>query len=246
MLKGEDTRWFRNGNIFLSSDEMSQIPVYDQIDLFARSDLHRLLSTGFRYPTPEIFKIFQKGEFLDEIMYDISSITRLNKIMAEHAEHVKDDMKGMTLAELEIKFTQTFDSGIPVPPCPLYEGVYSGKPRSMIMLDVSEFYNYFGLRMSREEGKREFPDHICAELEFLHFLTYNEASSSGDEETLKGYLLAHRDFLERHMVQWVPEFCLRLQNSAGLPFYAWLAQITSQLITCELEMLNEVLQEFNC
>ncbi len=181
--------------------------MYDHRDPIVRSSLYKLLSIGFRYPTPEIFKIFQNGEFLDV-------------------------MKGMTFVDLEIQFTRTFDAGNPVPPCPPYEGLYCGKPRSMVMLEVSEFYNCFGLRMSQEGGKREFPDHISAELEFLHFLAFKEAQAmeTGDEEKHKGYLLAQKDFLERHLSRWVPEFCLRVQNSAGAPFYDLLARITSRFI----------------
>ena len=208
-----------------------------------RSNLYKLLSTGFHYPTPEIFKTFQNGEFLDELMYNISLIPELNALMPEYshmAEHEKDDMKGMTLAEFEIEFTRTFDAGTPVPLCSPYEGYYCGRPRSMVMLEVSEFYNFFGLRMSQEEGKREFPDHICAELEFLHFLTFKEEETLREDkgEELKGYLLAQKDFLERHLIQWIPEFCLKLQSSASLPFYACLAQITSRFIYSEFELMT--------
>ncbi len=110
------------------------------------------------------------------------------------------------------------------------------------MLEVSKFYDCFGLRVSREEGRREFPDHISIELEFLHFLTYKEAHAVGtdDEEMLRGYLLAQKDFLERHLMQWVPEFCLKLQNSASMPFYAQLAQIMSRFIACEFELLLQL------
>jgi len=195
------------------------------------SHLYKLLSTGFRYPTPQLFGTFQNGEFLDELMCNISPT-----IMAKNAHLVKqakDVVEGITLAEFEMNFTRTFDAGAPVPPCPPYEGHYCEKPRSIVLLEVSEFYNCFGLSMSQENGKREFPDHISAELEFLHFLTYNETTAAGDE--LSGYLLAQKDFLERHLMQWVPGFRNKLQNS---PFYFQLAEITLLFITCEFELLN--------
>ena len=47
-------------------------------DPIIRSNLYKLLSIGFRYPSPESFKTFQNGEFLDELMYNISSILGLN------------------------------------------------------------------------------------------------------------------------------------------------------------------------
>jgi len=209
-------------------------------DTINSSRLYKLLSTGFRYPTPELFETFQNGEFLDELKHNISSIPTL---MAKHAlliKQAKDAVEGMALAEFETEFTRTFDTGAPVPPCPPYEGHYCDKPRSIVLLEVSEFYNCFGLSMSQENGKREFPDHISAELEFLHFLTYNETIAMGDEKKLSGYLLAQKDFLERHLMQWIPGFRNKLQNS---PFYFQLAEITLLFITCEFELLTANLQK---
>ncbi|MCZ7401615.1 MAG: molecular chaperone TorD family protein [Candidatus Methanoperedens sp.] len=219
-------------------------------DTIFRSNLYKLLSTGFRYPDPEIFKTFQNGEFLDELMYNISSISGLNALMLEYsgmAGNHKDDMKGMTMAQFEIEFTRIFDAGTPVPLCPPNESHYCRKPGSVVMLEVSEFYNFFGMRMSQEEGKREFPDHICAELEFLHFLTFREEEALGEDklEEYKGYLLAQKDFLERHLIQWIPEFCLKLQDSASLTFYVRLGQITSRFISSEFELVTANLHSFN-
>ncbi len=109
------------------------------------------------------------------------------------------------------------------------------------MLEVSEFYNCFGLRMSQQEGKREFPDHISAELEFLHFLTFKEADAmkTGDNEALNGYIKAQKDFLERHLMQWVPEFCKKLQKSARMPLYPLLAEITSRFVEAELSIVSK-------
>ncbi len=178
-------------------------------------------------------------------MNNISSIPESNTFRIGNSSLIKQAKhatKVMTLAEFEMEFTRTFDAAPPVPSCPPYEGIYYGEPRSAVMLEVSEFYNCFGLRMSQEEGKREFPDHISAELEFLHFLAFKEANAvwNGDEKTLNGYLLAQKDFLERHLIRWVPEFCGKLQNSASIPFYAWLARITSRFIMSEHELLTGI------
>ena len=214
-----------------------------QIDPAVRSDLYKLLSLGFRYPAPVVFKTFQNGEFLDELWNNISSLPHLNDLMIEQASlsrKVKNDLNGITFADFEIKFVQTFDVGAPLPPCPLYEGMYRSEPRTAIMLEVSEFYRHFGLLMSQKEGKREMPDHLSAELEFLHFLTFKEAHAirDNDMEVLQVCLLAQKDFLERHLMQWVPKFSGKLQSLASVPFYLQLAQITSIFLTCELELVN--------
>jgi DMSO reductase family type II enzyme chaperone len=202
-----------------------------------RSNLYKLLSIGFHYPIPTVFETFQNGKFLEKLWNNISYLPHLNALMSEQAvmcRKVQKDLKGVTFANFEMKFVQTFDAGVPLPPCPLYEGIYRSEPRTAILLEVSEFYRLFGLRTTRE-----FSDHLCVELEFLHFLTSNELWSS--RYLLQGYLLAQKDFLQRHLIRWFPEFCNKLGGSIFL--YPELARITSMFITCELEHTSSKLDD---
>ncbi len=196
-----------------------------------RSNIYRLLSLGFRYPSYSVFKTFQSGEFSLELEENISILPHIREM--EKALFVNN----ITFSEFEIKFVETFDTGSPLPPCPPYEGFYI-EPRTAVMLEISEFYRHFGLAMSQKEGKREFPDHISAELEFLHFLTFQETQAP---ENIREYLLAQKDFLERHLLRWVPEFCNRLRNS-GTPFYVRLAHVTSVFLACEHEFVASKLR----
>jgi DMSO reductase family type II enzyme chaperone len=225
--------------------KMSQQP--DPVEPAIRSNVYKLLSRGFRYPTPEIFKTFRNGEFLEELMGNIIALP-YKKNLAEHAlqiEIILDDLGEIMFDDFEAGFIRTFDSGAPLPPSPPYEGFYRGEPRTAVLLAVSEFYRHFGLIMSREEGKREHPDHLCAELEFLHFLTFKEAQAmeDGNTEFLKGYRLAQKDFLERHLIQWVPKFHDRLQSSTRFSFYTELARITSVFIVQDVELVTTNLKE---
>ncbi len=207
----------------------------------ARSSIYRLLSLSFRYPKVEVFKTFQSGEFFGEIRDCVFSLPHLNALQAFSVK-IRNELEGMDFWDFEARFVLTFDAGSPFPPCPPYEGMYI-EPRTAVLLEVSEFYRCFGLAMSQKEGKREFPDHISAELEFLHFLTFKEAQAiaNDDKEFLKGYLLAQKDFLERHPLRWAPEFCKRLMNS-GVPFYARLAEVTSVFLACEHELVTSRLK----
>ncbi len=208
----------------------------------SRSVLYKLLSLGFRYPSLELFETFQNGSFLDELRNNISSLDHLNAVMAERSLFSRQkDLENISFADFEVIFVRTFDTDSPLPPCPLYEGMYLESPRTATMLEVSEFYRHFGLFMNRDEGKREMPDHICAELEFLHFLTFME-SQAKDTELLKGYVLAQKDFLERHLTRWVPKFCDRLKSSDYVDFYIRLAQITSKTAACELTFVTSNLK----
>ncbi|VVB91559.1 Putative dimethyl sulfoxide reductase chaperone [uncultured archaeon] len=212
-----------------------------------RSNVYKLLSQGFRYPTPETFKTFRNGEFLAELLANIIALPyKKNPVeYAPQIEVVQDGLAGITFNDFEAEFVRTFDTGAPLPPSPPYEGFYREEPRTAVLLAVSEFYRHFGLIMSREEGKREHPDHLCAELEFLHFLAFKEAQAITDEnpELLKGYRLAQKDFLGRHLVRWAPKFHDRLQSSARFPFYTELSRLTSVFLAQDMELVTANLEK---
>ncbi len=226
----------------------SVVPV-TQADPTLRSTIYRMLSLVFRYPAQEIFELYKSGEFLSELFDGMTSIPHLEGIVDEEAglvDEVRKDLKGMTFRDFEVAYTQTFDVGAPEPPCPPYEGLHrKGVERTGLMIEVSEFYKHFGLNMNQEEGKRDLPDNLSAELEFLHFLTFKEAQAreEGAGDLLKGYVLAQKDFLERHMINWLPDFSDKLGKSSRLPFFADLGRIASRIVLSEFVFVGALLKD---
>lgn len=213
-----------------------------------RSNLYKLLSSGFRYPTPEAFKTFQNGEFLVKLWGSISLLPHLKPIITEMFEvsrRTLRDLEGLTFADFEAKLAQTFDIGVPELFCMPYEGLYRKESGADITLDISEFYRNFGLVISKHGGKHELPDHLSAELEFLSFLTFKESQvrKSKDYRLVKDYIMAQKDFLERHLIQWVPKFCDLLQKAPILPFYLVIVRVTALYITCELQLVTSSLED---
>jgi DMSO reductase family type II enzyme chaperone len=214
-----------------------------------RSTIYKLLSLAFGYPTEDLIHAFQNGEYMNELLAALSAIPHLQSLAAEwdqSSEKSREQLNGVSSADFEVNFIRTFDVGTSTPPCPPYEGFYrQEKGQTTIMLEVSEFYKHFGLAMDQDDGKRELPDHLCAELEFLHFLAFKEAQARNKEteELLKGYLMAQRDFLQRHPAGWVPAFYQKLKESAVMPFYVQLAKITSDIIRYDLEWLEAELED---
>ena len=196
-----------------------------------------------------MFETFQKGGFLTELWDNISALPHQKSLAQEQKEltgKVQNELAEVTFGDFEVGYVQTFDVGAPVPPCPMYEGSYrKDEIRTAIMIEVSEFYKLFGLAMNNEEGKRELPDHLIPELEFLHFLTFREAQARKDEnqESLKSCLYAQKDFLERHLALWVPKFSSELQRKSSVPFYGHLAGITSMFIQRDLDWVISNLED---
>lgn len=215
-----------------------------------RSRVYKLLSSGFRYPDSSRFKRFQSGAFQAELWDNLSALPHLAGLAGSKEgmrEKFQRAFDGVTREDFEVKFVRTFDAGDLEPPCPAYEGLHrEGEDRIAIMLEVSEFYKQFGLRMNPAEGKREVPDNLCVELEFLHFLTFKEgqAREEGTPDLLKGYILAERDFLERHLAKWMPAFYEKLKKQQSVPFYADLAALTADFVNAELDLVQSILVDF--
>lgn len=209
-----------------------------------RSRLYKLLALGFRYPDAESLETLSSGDYLKALWECLAAVPHLQSLADDKARITKKicaSLKGVTPVDFEVGFNQTFEVGAPEPPCPPYEGVYrQEESRTSLMVEIAEFYKHFGLQVSQEEGKRELPDHLCAELEFLHFLTFKEAMARHDinAEFHDGYLLAQRDFLERHPLKWIPQFSAKVQKSATVPFYAQLARIMESVVTAEFEWVS--------
>lgn len=212
----------------------------------ARSGLYRFLSLAFRYPSPEMFEGWRDGSLAAELSEWIAGLPHLSGHARESLAllaQVPAELDGMAYREFEAHFVRTFDAAVPAPPCPPYERFYRADTQVNVLLQVSELYRHFGLQMGREEGRRDLPDHLCAELEMMHFLAFKEAQAEteGTADLLHGYRLAQRDFLARHLTQWVPRFAEKLRERSALPCYGYLASLTAELLAEDLRWVDEAI-----
>lgn len=223
--------------------------VQDVVDADARSGALRLLALPFRYPVEEVLEAFRSGELVEALRDHAALVPHLAAALERNAaalEAARGQLAGRSLTEVEVAFTGTFVAGFPEPPCPPYEGlVRTREPRVKVMLEVSDFYRHFGLRMNPEEGKNESPDHLRAELEFLQFLCLKEAQArrEGTAELLHGYVLAQRDFLARHLVAWVRPLAERLLSAQSHPWFAACASLLADHLDGELSLVEGYLPE---
>ncbi len=115
------------------------------------------------------------------------------------------------------------------PKAPPWESFYRTEERiifSAYSLDVRAFYERFGLVF--EHKNQEPDDHIGLELEFMAHLC-NRCSGTHRKENGKGCaaaLHAQREFLDRHLLAWAPEFCRDVRDGAETGFFAGLAWLT--------------------
>ena len=89
----------------------------------------------------------------------------------------------------------------------------------------------------------EAEDHIALELEFMQRLSLRAADALSDdaEEEAIAYLRTSYDFLENHLLNWVPMLVADMRMHARTLFYQGLAQLTLGSLQEDEAVLRELL-----
>jgi DMSO reductase family type II enzyme chaperone len=118
--------------------------------------------------------------------------------------------------QYESTYIALFDVGIPEPPVPLFESANDKThPAQEIALENTYFYEVLGLK---SDPSRAVPDYLVTQLEFLAALRYT-CEHTSEESTAVSLARAETEFLERHLLNWLPaaEAKLRRTNAPGFP-----------------------------
>ncbi|HSP98900.1 MAG TPA: molecular chaperone TorD family protein [Candidatus Dormibacteraeota bacterium] len=189
-----------------------------------RSRTYQLLGAAFAFPDQDFFAAGRDGSFARAVA---EACRGLPHGLGDFERLRIQDADG-SYVDFESEYIRLFDLGPAGPPCPLYGGLYGGRDRMKVMEDATRFYNFFHLRLSSE--RRELPDHITTELEFLHYLTFREAQVCEAGGHAGSLWRAERDFLARHLCKWVPALCARVEKHATLPFFPALAGFAARFL----------------
>ncbi len=103
--------------------------------------------------------------------------------------------------------------------------------------DLLRCYDYFGVKLS--ESQRRYPDYLGVQLEFMAFLGHKVTQLEGDGGDSVPLRRAQRDFLERHLLSWVPLLKERIERNVSESFYKSL----SRLLLCFLERHHQYLAQ---
>jgi DMSO reductase family type II enzyme chaperone len=197
----------------------------------ARSRMYRLLAGAFAFPEEAFHRAALGGEFLSEVLQIGAELPY--PLPLGEGEPLRTALRSAPpdYVEFQSEYVRLFDVGVPRPPCPLFGGLYLGSRRA-VMEEVTRFYHHFGLSLGGES--RELPDHITTELEFMHFLTFQEVSALQRGKDRGPYLRAQRDFLQRHLARWVPQVRVLSEKHRALPFFLGLVRLTEVFLLADL------------
>ncbi len=175
---------------------------------------------------------------------ELPEISEGYRILNGFLEH----RKASTLTDLAVDYARIFlGAGAASTRTYPYESVYTS-PDRLVMQDardqVLQLYRLEGLgRAEQEFGEPE--DHIALELQFMACLCRKttEALKDGNKERALGYLEKQKDFVQAHLLPWVPRFCSDVQRLAREDLYRAVAKITLGYLKMEQDLIGELMDE---
>ena len=146
---------------------------------------------------------------------------------------VLDEWRNTDREELKREYSGLFEVGSEGPPVPIREDLHRAQPAG-VREDIVRFYEFFGYGL--EENFAWAPDHLSVELEFMHFLCYQEADQAAKEDgEALSFQLAQHDFSERHLVSWVSELAQKVIEQQPDSLYGKLLASMSEFLVKDFE-----------
>lgn len=196
-----------------------------------RSLAYATFAAAFEYPDMEFLEAISTGSLADKLR---ELLLEIDPRLVEGVDWQALRDTGTDDDALQVEFTHLFDVGGSSPPCALYGGLYTSA-RMKTMEELVRFYNFFGLSMS--DAPHELPDHLTTQLEFLHFLTFQESELALEGSETSDCRRAERDFIARHPGRWVPQLLAKLTEQKAMSFFQELTRLLDAFLTLERQSL---------
>ncbi len=105
---------------------------------------------------------------------------------------------------------------------------------------VTDMYSAYNFMVDFELARTVSSDHIGIELEFMHHLAQAEmmALEKSDTDAVKELQTVQREFLNKHLLQWAPQYLINMKYEARTPLYFDAADMALEFILSDNEYLT--------
>ena len=183
-----------------------------------QNDLYRFFAFVFAPPTRECFDLLSQPG-LPEALRDLWKHSRYEGECREFEWFASYE-------RYESTYIALFDVGMPEPPVPLFESAHDKThPAQEIALENTYFYDVLGLK---SDPGRAVPDYLVTQLEFLAALRY-ACEHTSEESTAVSLARAETEFLERHLLNWLPAAKAKLDRTNAPGFSVLMAMLVQFL-----------------
>jgi DMSO reductase family type II enzyme chaperone len=200
--------------------------------------VYRALSLGFSEPDETLVQALVDGDLAGELRDAVDGLGAGEDCAAAAREVERcaaaaaGARVGDVLRDLQAEYARLFTGpGRPAVAC--YESEYLEQPRAdgrgrlggLVAGAVESAYLRESVTIAAV--RREPPDFVAVELEFLYVLHSREAEAwaAGDEARARRLHLASEQFLEEHAQRWLPAFAGAARAESRRPFYAALSGV---------------------
>ena len=195
----------------------------------ARSAIYKYLSLAIDYPVGETAEILSSGMFFTETAARLEQLPTAYQTLAGELSLLQKELSGFAkLEDLQVTYTSHFDLAVNKQSFSLYESATTmpavkAEKTATFLADLELLYGRQGITLS----DRDMPDHLATELEFMHFLcSHNQAEQQAD-------------FLEKHLVNWIPQLAQLFLKQKMVPFYAHLVMLIGHYVETDQEYLTQ-------
>jgi len=110
---------------------------------------------------------------------------------------------------------------------------------------VTDMYSAYNFMVDFEEARTVSSDHIGIELEFMHHLAQAEimALEKEDADAVKELQSVQREFLNKHLLQWAPQYLINMKYEARTPLYFDAADMALEFILSDNEYLTSQVKQ---
>jgi anaerobic sulfite reductase subunit A len=222
---------------------MENMNEYQEI-LTQRENMYRFLSKLFKN---------EVDENLYEIMKDMSVPDDIDEGIGEGYNQMRAFIDSDVLdpiSDLAVDYAKVFygagivDSRNAAYP---YESIYTSD-RRLVMQEARD--EMFHLLQSKDIGVKkgyDIPeDHLFIQLEFMAFMCKEalNAINENDERTAQLLIEDQKEFIEKHLMNWVPEFSEDVKKFAQTDFYKGLATVAERFIKMDLIFIEDFMTAY--
>ena len=194
-------------------------------------------------------------EFLAEMPGKMKPLLGIAETLpdAEAREAVKEFIQftetipSQDLADLEVRlaadYARLFLSINKVPPHPSESIYLDGALMQYSRDEVLKTYWSFGANKKKEFAEPE--DHIAVELSFLAYLCEKsiEALKNKDAKEARRCIQGQKEFLEKHLMNWVPRLVKDILDTGQTPFYKAMGILTKEYLEMDLSATRDLLEQ---
>lgn len=197
----------------------------------ARSAIYKYLSLAIDYPVGENAESLSSGVFFTETAAYLEKLPAAYQPLTGELSLLQEELSGFAqLEDLQVTYTSHFDLAVNRESSSLYETAAviptaKAEKTAAFLADLESLYDRQGIALS----DRDMPDHLATELEFMHFLCSRRQAEQ------------QADFLERHLVNWVPQLAQSLLKQETVPFYARLVMLIGHFVETDREHISPAL-----